>query len=394
MKKMDTGEELRNILSQEMSPSAVIDEKMQEAYRIIRKQASEGVWGADKKKRAIGRRKKKGFQKILIGAAGMAAAVCIVFLAAAADPVMAAKIPLIGWIFKQVEEKVSYPGSFDARAEQLLAEDENAAAGEEIQSPYVKEADGVRFTISEIYCNDMALYLAVCLEAENGFDEAFIADAKGADISKIMFYSTAAVDLSGAGLGEVILDPGLGLETPYYMEGEFKDEKTFAGIIRADLTGLMQTAGADLAVLPEHFGYELTVTDIYADYEKQHYRGEWNFELEVTGEGAATIPVNQVNEDGIGIACLTKTDYELCAELILPEGADKADYLTVICDANGEVLSPQGENAETYSLWKRDVSRVTVYVYDYITYMDECKGADAKALLPQKALFAAEVKLE
>lgn len=359
MKKMDTGEELRNILSQEMSPSAVIDEKMQEAYRIIRKQASEGVWGADKKKRAIGRRKKKGFQKILIGAAGMAAAVCIIFLAAAADPVMAAKIPLIGWIFKQVEEKVSYPGSFDARAEQLLAGDENAAAGEEIRSPYVKEADGVRFTISEIYCNDMALYLAVCLEAENGFDEAFIADAKGADISRIMFYSTAAVDLSGAGLGEVILDPGLGLETPYYMEGEFKDEKTFAGIIRADLTGLMQTAGADLAALPEHFGYELTVTDIYADYEKQHYRGEWNFELEVTGEGA-----------------------------------DKADYLTVICDANGEVLSPQGENAETYSLWKRDVSRVTVYVCDYITYMDECKGADAKALLPQKALFAVEVKLE
>lgn len=321
----------------------------------------------------------------------MAAAVCLTFFFAAADPVMAAKIPLIGWIFRQVEEKVSYPGDYDTRAKQLLTGEEEA--GEEVGSPYMKEDDSLRFTISEVYCNDMALYLAVCLEAENGFDEAFVEAAQGTDISRISFYSTAALDLTEAGAGILTADPALGQETPYYMEGEFKDEKTFAGIIRADLAGLVQSAGMNSA-LPERFGYELTVTDLYADYEKQHYRGEWKFELEVNVESAETIPVNYVNEEGIGIASLTKTDYELRAELILPEGANAADYMTVICDADGKVLDSQGENVEVYSAWQRDVSRVTVYVCDYVTYMDECKGADAAELLPQKALLAVEVKLE
>lgn len=217
--------------------------------------------------------------------------------------------------------------------------------------------------------------------------------ARGTDVSSISFYSTATLDLTETGAGTLTADPALGMEAPHYMEGEFKDEKTFAGIIRADLSSLMQSAGMESA-LPGHFGYELTVTDLYADYEAQHYRGEWKFELEVNAEGAVTIPVNYVNEKGIGIAGLTKTNYELSAELILPEGANAADYLTVICDANGEVLDSQGENAEVYSVWQRDVSRVTVYVCDYVTYMDECKGADAAVLLPQKALLAVEVELE
>ena len=61
-----------------------------------------------------------------------------------------------------------------------------------------------------------------------------------------------------------------------------------------------------------------------------------------------------------------------------------------VCDAEGKPLESQGGNAEIYSVYGRDVSKVTIYLVDYMTYMDECKGDNAH-LLPEKALFQTEV---
>ena len=66
------------------------------------------------------------------------------------------------------------------------------------------------------------------------------------------------------------------------------------------------------------------------------------------------------------------------------------DYIVAVCDAEGKLLESQGYYAEIYSLYGRDVSKVFIYVVDYVTFMDECKGNNAY-LLPEKAVFQTEV---
>lgn len=380
MKKNYTEQELAQVLSKELILPDT-EKKIRETYQIIRKREAD--------------RRKKQRTKILAGISGMAAAICLGVFFVAADPVAAAKLPLIGWIFKSVEKEVSYPGDYSSQAEQLVKAEE-VGREEAPDSPYVKESDGVRFTISEVYCNDMAMYLAVCLEAEEGFGDEFRESSRGIDINSIQFESTVVIDMTESGMGTFTMDPALGIEAPYYMEGRFEDDKTFAGIIRVDLTDVVSRVGQDSVSLPEHFTYGFSVTDIYANYEGKHYRGDWSFLLDVRSETGHTqkIAVSRTNGEGLGIGTITKTDYELQAELIVPEDRNRADYVVVACDAQGQPLESQGVNAEIFSLYGRDVSTITVYVCDYYTYMDECKGEGEAEKLPEKALFSINVDLK
>lgn len=52
--------------------------------------------------------------------------------------------------------------------------------------------------------------------------------------------------------------------------------------------------------------------------------------------------MNQTNADGLGIASVKKTAFEITAHPLFPEGANEADYVTVICDADGQILDTQG----------------------------------------------------
>ena len=53
-------------------------------------------------------------------------------------------------------------------------------------------------------------------------------------------------------------------------------------------------------------------------------------------------------------------------------------------------LPTEAEYAEIYSVYDRDVSKVYVYVVDYFTYMEECKGNNYRNL-PEKAVYQTEV---
>ncbi len=164
--------------------------------------------------------------------------------------------------------------------------------------------------------------------------------------------------------------------------------------------------------LPKQFTYYLEISDIYAElleYEEvqasdadgdeitiqealeKHYEGTWNFAIDVNmnEEGKQVVTVNKTNSSGIGISSVEKTDFEIKAELILPEGAKNYDYVVVICDAEGKQLDSQGVNAEEYSVYGRKTDTVHIYVCDYVQYMDELKGDEQK--IAEGALFAADV---
>ena len=173
------------------------------------------------------------------------------------------------------------------------------------------------------------------------------------------------------------------------------NEHTFAGIIRVDLVDMQVLDENEMwksVDIPDEFEYQLSVTKLFANFEGEQLEGSWNFDLDVklNHEKTVTKEVNRTNSDGIGISTVTKTAYELKAELVLPENVSPADYIVAVCDAGGKPLESQGDIAEIYSVYGRDVSSITVYVVEYYTYMNECKGENYMNL-PDKAVFQEKV---
>lgn len=375
--------------------SKVINQKMQEAYRQIQ---------TSSKKRKSSPQMGKGLKRLILGMSTVAASLVLSITVCVANPALAAKLPFIGNIFHTVGEDTGYAGDFSKDAVQLVEPES------EENSPYVQTDNGITFTISECNYESMAMYLAVSIESEEGFSEYMRTFARygsyaeqdesvmNTTYSSLYINSTSTADFSKAGKGTYEGDPKQGTSSPYYIQGKFLDEHTFAGVIRVDLMNMGILDGEngwsilDNQEIPDEFAYTLKITDIYADHEGEHLSGNWDFALDVKLNHNNTVrkEVNQTNGEGIGIQSVVKTAYEMYAEPIYPDGKGAADYCVAICDAEGKPLESQGEYAEVYSVYGRDVSKVTIYVVDYITYMDECKGNNY-VNLPTKAVFQTEI---
>ncbi len=386
------------------------------------------------------RRKRTAF-RYSAAAAGVLAAICAGMLLAS-NPALAAKLPLIGRIFSYVQEKVSYKGNFSDDAEIYIKynspeelsdsktptakEKADKSSGKQTENLLVQTSGGLTVTVSEANCSTQALYLALCIENEEAFPADFIKtknmDGYLPDYDSLSLESNSYYNVPG--LTKKDRPAGGGYPTPYYIEGQFVDDHTFTGIIRVSLDEDLRSsaaAGTDTTLssdkkntaLPAEFMYYLEISDIYADllqYEetyatdpetheqvalseplKKHYKGKWNFAIPVSmNKGdAQTVNINKKNENGIGIGSVEKTNFEIKAELLLPEDAQPYDYIVAICDADGKRLESQGDNSEVFSTYGRNTQTVYVYVCDYIKYMDELKGDDRK--LAENALFETEV---
>jgi len=400
MRQKYTKKDYERVLSMELTESALIEKKIQAAYQTLR---------TDGRKRKNVRRK-KSLPGLITGMSAVAAALVLSVAVYVANPALAAKLPFIGNVFRTVGESSGYAGDFEKHAVHLVQADEVQESGE-AASPYVQTDNGITFTVSECNYESMAMYLAVGIESEEGFSEALQTFARYGSYEKVpeeemyqsysVLYmdSTSTADFSASGKGIYKGDPAAGTNSPYHIEGRFVDDHTFAGIIRVDLMNMAildETEGwkaVENTELPEKFIYTLRVTELYADPEKgERLSGNWDFTLDVALNHEQTVrkELHETNEEGIGIGTVTKTAYELYAELVLPEGKSQADYVVAVCDAEGKPLVSQAEYAEIYSVYDRDVSKVYVYVVDYLTYMEECKGNNYRNL-PKKAVYQTEV---
>lgn len=427
MSKRYSEEELRSILGQELEGSQVVNSRIEEVYHTVRKAG----------------RGKKPIRRWMVAVASTAAIVFIATAICISNPVLAAKIPIMGNIFGRIEGDTSYKGDFSKRAIKL-AEDEST------QGDYVQESGGIKVTVTEASYGSMALYLAIAIESEEGFPSEFncVENMKGyvLDYDMLFLESQGEFDFTKSGGGKLKNDP-------YCIEGKYVDEHTFTGIIRIEVDNLsywpseqeLEAAGIGYEdyeeseagyearekdmkekfpdtgvkiIPPDQFTYNLNITDIFGllfEFEsnividpetgeefdagrplEQHYPGTWNFSFEVSldTDNTKVIEVNDIDENGLGIEKVTKTAYEIKADIIVPEGEEWYNYIVSICDANGEVLESQGEYVETYSVYERDLSKITVYICDEETYMNETKGINISKNLPQKALYQKELVLE
>lgn len=353
------------------------------------------------------RRKRAVRYSTLAAAALLAICLGILFVS---NPSLAAKLPIIGRIFSQVQDKVSYKGDFDSSDDTIIEvpslETMTGTVNKAVENPFTQTSGGLTVTVSEINCSAQALYIALCIENEEDFPTDFMKSKQEDYALDYDILSLESIDYFDiAGMEKAKRGSENGVPGPYYIEGEFVDTRTFAGIIRVPLND---------AAYPGQFTYYLEISDIYGELFsygeeetltdpdgnavtlreplKKHYTDTWNFALDVTRkeDGQEVALVNKANADGLGIASVKKTAFEITAQLLLPEGAGGYDYIAVICDADGQILDAQGDNAEVFSTYGHNTDTVYIYICDYLQYMDELKGSPEK--IAAKALFQTEFR--
>lgn len=345
-------------------------------------------------------------------AAAVFSGVCIV------NPTFAAQIPLIGHVFEKLGESLGFSGDF-----QKYAKVENINS---------QTANGMTVTLSEVYCNDAALYVSLVIESEDTFPETM--NFQDSDTPLINLYDST-LKFSYSEREEQLFGVANALD------GKMVDEHTYAGVLRYDLSYSNTFMKEETIEIPEQFTVEFHISqisglkpdgklpempeDLRAEYEQamkdnglgltdedyanfteeqkeiehqlftkmnnayderypdtweqpNQYEnwwvdGPWDFTFDVTKDHSQTIveEINDVDENGLGLVSVTKTPFELTID-----DGNGADYFTVVLDADGNILDNGkfGGDTNVLAIGGRDISHIDIYICDYVEYMDELKG--------------------
>lgn len=457
---------------------------------------------------------------------GVAASAAVFSVVCITNPAWAAEIPVIGSVFAKIGDSLGFSGDYEKYAEKLEKETENTGDsgtenGEGADSVYTKTSNGVTITMTEVYCNDTAMNLAMLIQSEEPLPDTMVNENTGVPILFLKHGTQAALSYKP---DFVLLNP--------YLDGKMTDEYTYAGVLRVDLdettvndagwdqyyedrNAFMEEKGVDVDALsngeltseevcailgisqltdeqilsvggpdiadydttleiPEEFTMDLKIRSIMgyvpseqnttpempqefideynlameeqgldmenyenfteeekefvhqldlemhnkyverypemAELDNEHntwtLEGDWEFSIPIkkNHEDTVTKEINLLDEKGYGIASVTRTPFEVQINEV-PGG----DYCYTVLDANGEPLDygNQGGSTNILSIKDRDISKIYVYVCDYMEYMDEIKGyywsedyeekkktKTYKEYLDERALFSAEVVFE
>ena len=194
----------------------------------------------------------KKFKTVYKTALGLTAAAAVFSAGCITNPAFAENIPLVGNVFKQLGNSLGFYGDYSKYAKQLtdstedaeLADtDESQEDGSNSQSAqadedqnttennnadktkdnesYSKTVDGTTVTLSEVYCNEMALYLSMTIHTEDKFPDTFIT-SDGKPNIKLSENSTVKYDY---------MDGKSNLFNAY-LDGKMLDDNTYAGVLR------------------------------------------------------------------------------------------------------------------------------------------------------------------
>lgn len=410
-----TDKKIEETLNREFPLPAQVERAKRAAFEEIRnrvKAAEEKECGRRGKTEEKRRRRKMQLTWTL----STAAAITLFLAACVANPAVVRSIPILGNLFEELGSSQAYQGDYEEYAEPLKEPEEAETTEKQEQKKkeeglYTKTSDGVTVTLSEVYCNEAALYLSLLIESEEEFPPVREQDGKPViDIlrSDISFSYREDFQLQGN-----------------YLDGRFLNNKTYAGILRLNLEDTKWNGEeTDASIqIPENFTMNLNIHEITGHLPENFkgeipekaaccerdwkFRGEWDFAVEVTKDNTKTVTkeLSLTDENGAGVLSVTKTPFELSLDINDPE----ARYAAVVLDAEGNPLSPGGfaGTEGEYAIGEHDVSTIYVYVCDALEYMDELKGyywSDTyeeqkktktfRELLDERAIYHQEVLFE
>ncbi|MBR1852602.1 MAG: DUF4179 domain-containing protein [Lachnospiraceae bacterium] len=395
-----------------------------------------------------------------IGRAGAAAAA--VFFTAlvlyAADPALAANLPAIGHIFSALQDRFGFGQIPEEGTVILVPEETNPAPSSETQSeagthtapvnafdanasntqeanaandpasvsdkagsirvnPYQATDNGVTLSVEEYYASNQAIFLGIRMVTEEPLSQDLT--------DKMIFLSTETYSFRAD-------DPHSG---SWDFEFERIDDHTFLGIMRIDYVTIgkdlrkyteavkkAEETGATAPVLsaetesqyvsyyeiPESFDLDIAFKSLWiyhtgetAGTSRQSIKGSWNISgipIQQNAEGMQTISVNEVNEEGFGIYRIELSPLEMT---IYPVEPIDHDTFTMVLDRDGQMLHSGGNNCYQLAVQGHDISEITIYICDYVEYMDELKGyilshdsEASKSILDEHCLYSKVIMLE
>ena len=172
-------------------------------------------------------RRKNRMKKILIGCSSAAAAFVVTAIFCVTNPSLAAKLPLIGGIFADLEDDFAYPGDYSDRAQVLTPAEGTEGSGETVpeENIYTAADQGVSITASEIYCDGLSVYVSLDIYSETPL--GFHYDEAGNQ-------SAASIYLDGYSYCDGTLASGGSIGSTDF-HAEQLDENNLRGMIKIDL---------------------------------------------------------------------------------------------------------------------------------------------------------------
>ena len=285
-----------------------------------------------------------------------AAAVALICLFCFTNPVLAAKIPLIGHIFQRVQDVQRYSGNFHEVAQPLA--DNNSAV-----------SDGVTITLSEIYSNQEAMYVSVMIETEEPFPEE-VKESNIVGDDNVGYHMCFSIEqefdfMEEPEAYEPFEWPGKEYKwTELDIKGEYTDDHTFVGAFRTDYN--LYPIG--LFEVPDAFNWKLKVNriDVLGRYAKE---GSWEFETDVTIDTREpeVITVNESAPNGSVLTAVTMTpyevrvDYEYDESKVQPGYEDYSSVQGIMLDADGKCIN---DKAGMFPTAGYNLSRIYVYYFE------------------------------
>lgn len=270
------------------------------------------------------------------------------------NPVLASQIPFVGRIFAELQHEVEFSGDFEEKA---VALEEASETEEQEKYCYTVSDKGYEFTIREVYCDGLALYLGMTVKKEGGFGK-ITEGAQG--LPAIILYD---IHVQPEG-GETIYEQGIP-----WLEGRQTADGAFEGIIRVGLDKLEETlsANCDMKVGFSWFLYyeENPSENGEAALEKYNERGDWQMYLPVSVD---TEHVKKYaicdTAQGYGIENVVVTPYEICVEALFPSRyeTEEAYY-----EAVREFLRESYSEQQDYTL--EDITAMTPEELDEIAWV-------------------------
>ena len=364
-----------------------------------------------------GKDKIKKFGKIgTCAAAAVAAAVIGIGGLGYFNPVLAAKIPLIGKIFEKLEDDITYSGDYSNRGTVLTRED---PAGSRNTSDYSISDQGITLTASEVFCDGYSMFLTVTVESEQ------------ADFTHIPEHYTGlntADDRTAAGFyidGTWSVDGS----SPEWLENTFDgkviDSHTFAGMLKIDLTEKHAGSG-ELNLNVTGLGYD---DDRMLDSEQisaSHWTdGSWNITVpfEVNGTDVKTIEVGE-KAGNISLEDVVVSPYQVIVhtttpgkqreltddrrEKLLSEDPDMTDAemfellgwsyepcYTICFDQDGEMLYADTEIAGRagFAVQGKTINTLYVFIFDNFDDWIQMEQEGMSSSAADRAVIAREIQV-
>ncbi len=333
------------------------------------------------------------------------------------NPVLAAKLPLVGKIFEKVEKDIVYSGNYADKGAVLTKED---PAGNLDKPDYSVTDKGITLTASEVCCDGYSIFLTVNIEAE---------DADFTHIPEHYTGMNTAEDRKAAGFytdGTWTVDGNAPKRLEGAFEGEAIDSHTFAGMLKINSAKRLAGSG-ELNLNVNGLGYD---DDRMLDSEEisaSHWTdGNWNLTVpfEVNETGVKTMEVDEKKGD-ITLEDVVVTPYQVIVhtaapgeqreltderrERLLSEDPDMTDAemfellggayepcQTICFNQDGEMLYPDTEMAGRagFAVQGKEIKTLYLFIFDNLDDWTQMKEEGMNSSAADQAVIFKELPVE